>query len=172
MEKTPITLQDIKILGLSVRTSFRNECSSTTAIIPQVMEKYWREGIAERIPHRKSPGVLYAAYTEYESDYRGEYTYFVGEEVTKCDAIPDNLSLLVIPGGIYTKLTTKPGVMPQVIIEAWQKIWNYSEQDLGGKRLYHTDFERYDERALDPCNTVADVYIGINSLNANRCTNL
>jgi predicted transcriptional regulator YdeE len=51
--------------------------------------------------------------------------------------------------------------MPQVDIEAWQKIWAMSDDELGGARSYTTDFEVYDERARDPQNTVLDIYIGI-----------
>ncbi len=47
------------------------------------------------------------------------------------------------------------------MIEAWQKIWKMSPQTLGGKRRYQTDFEIYDERAVDHQNVILDLYIGI-----------
>lgn len=161
MDKSQVTLRDMNVMGLSMRTSFQAECNPATSKIVQTVGRYWQEGVAATIPHRKNPGVLYAAYTAYESDYLGGYTYFIGEEVTSIDVIPEGLSALVIPAGTYTKLTTPPGPLPQVIIEAWKKIWGFTEADLGGSRLYHTDFEVYDERARDPRQTVADIYIGV-----------
>jgi len=51
--------------------------------------------------------------------------------------------------------------MPEVVREPWFKIWQMSEEDLGGKRLYKSDFEIYDERASDHQNIVLDIFIGI-----------
>jgi predicted transcriptional regulator YdeE len=50
-----------------------------------------------------------------------------------------------------------------VVKNAWQKIWQQKDTELGGKRSYHADFEIYDERASDPThqNIVLDLYIGI-----------
>lgn len=36
-----------------------------------------------------------------------------------------------------------------------------SANDLGGERVYIADFEIYDQRAADPSNAIADIYIGI-----------
>ncbi len=54
--------------------------------------------------------------------------------------------------------------MPDVIVNAWKKIWEMSPKDLGGKRSYQTDFEIYDERAADHQNIVLDLYISINPM--------
>ena len=51
--------------------------------------------------------------------------------------------------------------MPNVVIEAWQKIWQMTEQDFGKPRRFSADFEVYDEQASDPQNATLDVYIGI-----------
>lgn len=51
--------------------------------------------------------------------------------------------------------------MPEVVISAWQEIWAMNENELGGKRKYIADFEIYDQRAVNPNNTVIDIYIGI-----------
>ena len=51
--------------------------------------------------------------------------------------------------------------MPGIVVEAWQKIWQMSDSELGGVRSYIADFEIYDERAFDPQNAVVDIYIGI-----------
>ena len=51
--------------------------------------------------------------------------------------------------------------MPEVVIQAWQKIWSISHDNLEGDRAYQADFEVYDERAIDPEKTSLDIYIGI-----------
>ncbi len=53
--------------------------------------------------------------------------------------------------------------MPQVVREAWFKIWQMHENDFGGKRRYLADFEVYDERASDHQNVVLDIFIGIDA---------
>lgn len=53
--------------------------------------------------------------------------------------------------------------MPDVIMNAWEKIWKMSHKQLGGRRSYKTDFEIYDERSTDHQNIVLDLYIGIES---------
>ena len=41
------------------------------------------------------------------------------------------------------------------------KIWKMTSKDFGGERSYLTDFEVYDERAVDLTNTIVDIYIGL-----------
>jgi predicted transcriptional regulator YdeE len=73
------------------------------------------------------------------------------------------LETCVIKPQIYSKFTTAPNSMPDVVRNAWQQIWNLSEKELGGKRSYYADFEIYDERASDPTHqkVILDIYIGI-----------
>jgi predicted transcriptional regulator YdeE len=51
--------------------------------------------------------------------------------------------------------------MPQVVREPWFAIWNMSPVELGGARSYLTDFEIYDERAVDHEKIVLDICIGL-----------
>ena len=51
--------------------------------------------------------------------------------------------------------------MPDVVINAWQKIWKMTSEDFGGNRAYISDFEVYDQRASDSANASLDIYIGI-----------
>ena len=43
----------------------------------------------------------------------------------------------------------------------WQNILSMQSEELAGKRSYIVDFEIYDERAIDPENTVLDILIGV-----------
>lgn len=53
------------------------------------------------------------------------------------------------------------GKMPEVVITAWQQIWEMTPEDFGGNRAYQADFELYDQRASDLANTSLDIYIGV-----------
>ncbi len=75
--------------------------------------------------------------------------------------LPEGYQALIIPPQDYAKFTNGPAPMPEVIENAWQKIWKMTPKELGGRRRYHTDFEIYDERAVDHEKIVLDVFIGI-----------
>lgn len=161
MEKILISLPEIKLVGIKARTSNADEFNPTTAKIPSCIQKYYNEQLFAKIPNRKNPGVTYSAYAEYESDASGKYTYFFAEEVTSFDNVPDDLATFIVPAQSYAKFTTKSGPMPNIVIEAWQNIWEMPEEDLGGKRSFLADLEVYDSRAADYQNAVVDILIGI-----------
>lgn len=156
-----ITLPHIKLVGITVRTNNKDEMNPLTGKIPLLIQRYAMEGIPAILHHRKNPGTTYCAYTDYESDATGDYTYFIGEEVTSFDDNLTTLETLTIPEQTYVKFTNGPGAMPMVCIDVWMKIWGMNASDLGGKRCYTTDFELYDERAHNPYSATLDIYIGI-----------
>jgi predicted transcriptional regulator YdeE len=160
MKKAATSKSVIKLVGLSIRTSNQKELDPATAKIGLLVQDYFGLGVANQIQDRQNPGVTYSVYTEYESDHTGEYTYFIGEEVSSIDNVPNGLRIITIPESQYQRFTTAPGVMPAVVIQAWQSIWQMSPQELGGERRYLADFEIYDQRAMDPNSTVVDIYIG------------
>ena len=163
MKKEQIKLPEIKLVGLTVRTNNQNEMSPETSKILPILQNYFGNNFPNQISNRSKPGTTYCCYTEYESDHTGEYTYFVGEEVTNFVDVPSDFETHTIPAQTYTKFTNGPGPMPEVVREPWMAIWEMTEQELGGKRTYHTDFEIYDERASDHSAVVLDIYIGIQS---------
>ena len=76
MQKTIVTLEERKIVGLKVRTSYKNEMDQKTSKIGQLVGTYFGSKVAEQIPNRTHPGSSVAVYTEYESDHQGPYTCF------------------------------------------------------------------------------------------------
>lgn len=164
MQKTQIDFSEIKLVGISARTNNANEMDPETGIIGPTIQRYLQQQIAETIPHRKNPFVTLAAYTEYASDASGDYTYFIGEEVTSFDGAAEGLKCITVPAQTFMKFTTAPGVMPAVVINAWQHIWNLNSDELGGERSFIADVEIYDQRSLDQQNAVVDVCIGISSV--------
>lgn len=163
MKKTMQQLTEKKLVGIIVRTNNRTEINPLEGKIFPCIQKYFHQNIAQTIPQRSYPGVTYCVYTEYESDHNGEYTYFIGEEVSRYTNVPSNLKELIIPAQNYVKFTNGPGAMPEVVREPWFKIWQMTPKELGGKRNYIADFEIYDERASDHQNIVLDIFIGIES---------
>lgn len=161
MQKTRIQLPAMQFVGLTVRTNNQAEKNPETAKISPTIQKYFQQGISDKLQHRSNPGVLYCVYTNYESDVTGDYTYFVGEMVNALDGVAAGCETLVIPEQQYVKFTNGPDTMPEVCIKAWQNIWGMSRENLGGDRAYIADFEIYDERSYDPKNAVLDIYIGI-----------
>jgi predicted transcriptional regulator YdeE len=148
-------------MGIATRTNNQAESSPQTGQIGPMFMRYDSEKVSGRIPDRSHPGVTYCVYTNYESDLRGEYTYFIGEEVSSFDNIPEGLTAITVPAQRYVKFTSDPGPMPSVVINLWIQIWQMAEKELGGKRAYKADFEVYGKRASDPNTAVLDVFIGI-----------
>ncbi len=164
MHKKIISLPEKKIVGLKVRTNNLAEMSLSTAKIGACTQKYFQEKIAEKNTNRTNAGTTLCIYTDYESDLTGDYSFFIGEEVSFFDSREEGLETHVIPAQTYTKFTTYPGPMPQVIIDAWQKIWKMSPEDFGGKRTYKSDLEIYDNRAKNLQKATVDICIGIELL--------
>jgi len=151
--------QELKLVGIATRTSNKAESNPETAKIPSTLQQYFSNDAVKIIENLVDPAVTYCIYTNYESDFNGEYYYFVGMEVTSFESVAEGLSTLIIPKQTYQKFTVGPGAMPEVCINAWQKIWG--GECLIGDREYLADFEIYDHRAIDSQNTILDIYIGI-----------
>ena len=163
MQKATITLTELKLVGITTRTNNSQifEKDPSTNKIAATVQKYVHNGLAEKIKDRKNPGTTFCVYTNYESDVNGDYTYFIGEEVTSFEEIDKEFETLTIPVQNYEKFTNQAGPMPTVRIDMWQNIWKMNASDLGGERAYISDFEVYDERSVDHNNVTLDIYIGI-----------
>lgn len=156
-----VTIQKERILvGITARTNNKNEMSGTGKI-GSIYAQYFSENIPAQIPHRAHPGTTYSAYTQFDSDRTGDYTYFLGEEVTELVELPAVLTSITIPTGEYCKFTTPEGPVVQGVVSTWQKIWGMSDEDFGGTQRYTTEFEIHDERAANPEKGIVDIYIGI-----------
>jgi predicted transcriptional regulator YdeE len=161
MQKELSKKPEIKLIGLTTRTNNKNEMNPLTAKIGALAGRYWGHNMNQLIPNRKNPGVTLSVYHEYESDEHGEYSYLIGEEVSSFADIPEGFEALSIPAATYQKFTTNAGTMPDVVINAWQMIWQMTATDFGAERAYRADFELYDQRAMDPANASLDLFIGL-----------
>lgn len=161
MKKIETYQPEKKIVGIKIRTNNKFETNTLEGKIFPIVKRYFHQNIAARIPNRLHPETTYCIYTEYESDHQGDYTYFIGEEVRSFAGIPADLETLIIPSQKYTRFTSGPDSMPDVVRKPWQKIWEMTPSELGGIRSYISDFEIYDERSKDHQNIILDIYIGI-----------
>lgn len=163
MEKTITTHPAITLVGITTRTNNAHlfEENPATNKIALTVQKYFHNGLGEKIKNRTNPGKTFCIYTNYESDVNGDYTYFIGEEVSNFDYQEKDFETLTIPAQSYAKFTNQPGPMPAVCVDMWKNIWKMNDAELGGERSYGADFEVYDERSHDHNNVVLDIYIGI-----------
>ncbi|CKE40391.1 DNA gyrase inhibitor [Streptococcus pneumoniae] len=109
------------------------------------------------IPNKKTKAT-FAFYSNYESDETGTYTFTIGTPVSSLEDVPENMTTLTIPAATYAVFTTRKGPVAEVVCEAWEYIWQWSKEN---KRAFTTDFELYDERALDPNHAQLDIYIAL-----------
>jgi predicted transcriptional regulator YdeE len=166
MKKELVNKPEIKLVGLTTRTNNKNEMNPLTSKIKELAGHFWSKNSASTISNRKNSGVTISVYTEYDSNEHGDYTYFIGEEVNSLENVAIGLQQLIIPAAKYQKFTTSPGKMPEVVIHAWQQIWEMSAEDLGGERAYVADFEVYTHNPLNSDTLTfslqeVDIYIGI-----------
>ena len=158
---TPRVVQQsaFTVIGISVRTSNAKEMTPD-AIIGKQWGRLMQEGLLGKIPNKADKAIV-AVYTDYTSDHNGEYTYLLGARVTSDAEVPGVMVAKKLPAGRYAVFTTEKGPAAKVVPEAWMRINSLPKSAVGGDRVYEADFEIYDERAVDPQNSVVDVYIGI-----------
>ncbi|QEK38143.1 GyrI-like domain-containing protein [Candidatus Cytomitobacter indipagum] len=161
MKKSKNQLNEIKLVGISVKTNNAAEMNPDTGKIMPTINKYFSNNINEKISNRKNPGAMYCVYADYEGDHNGEYTYFVGEEVISFDNVDSTLKTHTIPQQKYVKFEVAPGKMPEICINAWKEIWSMDSNSLGGERSFVADFEIYDKTPEAIEKEGFNIYIGI-----------
>ncbi len=133
----------MKIIGIEARTSNAAEANPQIAQIPALWQKFFQ--VAENIPHRKNPDIVFGIYTHYQSDHRGSYSLIVSSEVNHLDEIPEGMIGVLLPAAKYL-LFRAEGQMPAALIETWAQIWHYFSENTTYERAYTADYERHDGR--------------------------
>ena len=149
-----IELEEIKLIGLSLRTKTTNEMGRSNIDCGNLWQKFEKENYADKIPNKLSDEIV-AVYHQYEGDHTHPFSYFIGCKVEVKTEIPEGLDSLVISKGLYQKLIST-GKMPRCLANTWKEIWNSKIQ-----RSYQTDFEVYDERSKDWNKAEVEVFISI-----------
>lgn len=130
------------VVGLEIRTSNADETDPATARIPGLWQRFYAEGILDRIPGKTAPAVPLGVYTDYEGDQTARYRLLAGAAVQERASAPAGLGQARIPPGRYL-LFKADGDMPKVVIDAWTAIWDYFSKSPGPVRAFTTDFELY-----------------------------
>jgi predicted transcriptional regulator YdeE len=151
-------IRAFNVIGIHARTNNAKEATAE-GIIGRQWHRFIDQKIGDKIPD-KTGANLYAIYSEYASNRNGEYTFLVGSPVKEGSVAPPGMMLKHVPVGKYAVITTEKGPFPKIIPDAWLRI-SKLEDEGKLKRSYQTDFELYDERALDPQNGQVDIYIGV-----------
>ena len=150
-------------IGLEIRTNNKIDTSGQ-GYIPKIWEKFFKENLCKVINNKVSENI-YAFYSNYENNHNGNYDYFLGYEISnpKAYQLFENLILKQLELGKYTIISVAQGTMPDNLIAAWNKIWNMTPFELGGKRAFKTDFEVYVCDSKNPKQYIIDIYLGLNS---------
>lgn len=133
MKSKILKKDEMKLIGIFVRTKNQDELDPMKGKIFPLVQSYFHQDMASKIPHRLRPGTTLCAYTDYESDHTGYYTYYIGEEVSSFANMPEGFQSLLIPSQTYNRFTNGPGSMPDVLKKPWEEIWKMSPKDLGGE---------------------------------------
>jgi len=154
MEPIAIATGAFLVAGLRTRTTNRIEAVPEMAKISPLWRKFYADKVSDQIPFRL-PGSdeIVAVYFDYESDYRGQYSFIVGHKVSSLDNAPEGMGGVIVRGGRYLRFPVE-GPMPAALVEAWKAIWQFFDLSPEYERAYATDFEihRSDE---------VEIYVGL-----------
>ncbi len=143
----------LSIVGVTIRTS--NKPGQAEKDIPMLWGKFMSDDIKNKIPNRVDE-TIYALYTDYESDHTEPYTMLLGYQVKDLDNVNEDMTVKIIPAANYRKFVAKGDLTKTAVYDAWMGIW---KTDL--KRTYTTDFEIYGEKAINPTNGEAEIFIAV-----------
>lgn len=150
LKNRKVKLDEFTFFGFSVETSNQAEMSGE-GVIPGLWEKFYSGGAPSHSP-------TIALYTNYESDENGTYTFAIGHKLSEDSTVPKGMKEFTVPNSNYVVFTTRKGPVQEVVVEAWQEIWEWSKEN---ERTFTADFEVYDERTQDPNNSQVDIYIAV-----------
>ncbi len=146
MEPRLVSLIEINVVGIEIRTNNQQEVDPAKAKIPGLWKRFFEEAIAGKTPGVLRAGTTFAVYTKYQSDNRGEYSLILSSQVKTLKSIPAGMIGMAIPPARYLVFTAK-GKMPDAVIKTWPSIWKYFEDSSQYRRAYTSDFEIYDKRS-------------------------
>ena len=147
--------QGFKIIGISVRTS--NQDQRALKDLTQLWKTFMEEELFSKIPNIISNDIL-SIYTDYESDFNGEYTTIIGMKVSTLDEIPETMIGREFEADTFDIYKAK-GTMPTAVSDMWMDIW---KRDKELNRKYTYDFEVYDEQSNKGDSSEVDIYLAVN----------
>lgn len=149
-----VQVGDFYVIGISTATTNQNGQSAKD--IGELWGRFYDEGVLQMIEERESDDI-YSIYTDYESDFRGEYTCILGVRVNVIVSIPEGFVGRKIEGGNFIKVVAR-GLMPGAVFSAWNQIWK-NDGLLG--RKYDNDFEVYGDQATYGDEAEVEIYLSV-----------
>lgn len=149
-----VNLKPFCLVGISIRT--KNAANQAAKDLGELWQKFYSESIPEKVEESISDEV-FSVYTEYESDYRGEYTAFIGLKVASLENIPHGLKGLEIKGGAFLEMNIT-GDPAQSIPLAWVDIW--AREDSLDRR-YTADFEVYGAQSQQGKDSIVKIFLAV-----------
>ncbi len=146
--------EELKIIGVSIRTNNKNKKAAQD--ITELWERFYLENVMSKIPHKLNQDI-YVIYTDYDSDFKGDYTCIIGCKVKVLENIPADFIGRKLPPQKSRHYLAR-GKMPMSIVNVWNEIW---ENDAILNRSYKYDYELYGVRSADKDSPEVDVFIGI-----------
>jgi len=134
-------IPSFRVSGITVRTLNSNEVNPDTAKLGKHWNRFFSESLAAKIPHCLDDALIYGVYSNYESDLNGYYDLTAGVAVST-EAEQTDFASIIIDAGNYL-VFENPGTMPQAVIDAWQAVWTFFQDNPQIQRKYSTDFEAY-----------------------------
>lgn len=141
------------IVGISTITT--NADGRSASDIGALWQKFYSEEVMNKVPHKLSSDI-YAVYTDYETNYTGNYTIILGLRSTASVA-PEGLIIRKFTGGRFVRFIAK-GDMPASLIGTWQQIWADDEHL---SRRYDYDFEVYGDKSNAGADSEIDIYVSV-----------
>jgi predicted transcriptional regulator YdeE len=141
-------VESFTLFGVSVRTSNQNEMAPSTAKIGDLWGEFYSQYGSNLVENSN----VYGVYTDYESDFSGEYSVFAAADTLDNS---EGLTAITLASGKYLVFSAQ-GEIPGAVITLWGHIWEYfSNGDACYERAYTTDFEHFKSA------TSVDIYIAI-----------
>lgn len=153
MEYETKKLDKFYIAGLAVRTI--NKDGKAQQDLGELQSRFFTKQIAASIPNKISEEV-YCIYTDYESNFMGEYTAVLGCKVASVENLPEDLIVKEIPASTY-RVYRSEEKLPEAVLKTWMHIWQSPDTD----RAYKADFELYGLEAQNPNDAVVYTYISV-----------
>jgi predicted transcriptional regulator YdeE len=160
-------LEKINLIGISVKTSNKFEIENyPNGKIISLLNKFFNEKYSDTIKNQINKDKLFCVYTNYDNNKRdGEYTYFVGKEVSSIEKEfinIDKFEYLTIEKSEYKKFSNIDPIDINQVFSIWQEIWTSEDKNIL-ERSYKSDIEIYNINGFsqNTSSIFVDIYISI-----------
>ncbi len=150
-----VHIRGLSVIGIPARTCWNWERDDTSSRVARLWQTFDSEGGGEQILQTMSRLPVLVA-TDYDSDYRGNFTVILGCEVRSDATCPPNYRHVTVASGAY--VACGPLDAGAQGIDARAGLGDVLEASCGATRVYDSDFERYEQG-----RSMVTLYLGIDT---------